>query len=666
MRGVFALFIGGMTAVAQTPPWPEGAFEPPAGRLAAGAGEGAAALTPSLLRPAQLGTFTLSYTVGPSGIAAGGGIMVDFPKAWFTNPVPLVKPVQTTEPEGFHYIGAAASRAGAKLALSIDNINYDGKVERFRHMITIKTSGDALRRGDTIAVVFAHTTAPYLAGEDYVRVAVDTNGNSEFRLSERPARYTVRSGDATRLALFAPSQAIAGTPVDIQLTAFDRFFNVAEQVTGSVSVEGLGSSPISGRFRLNDRGIIRLSWTPSEEGFYFPSATLGDSGLYAVGGPIRVFAQRPETSIFWGDLHSHSDLSKDAIGRGDFAYARDVTRLDFFASTEHDISDGNADSITPAEWGLIRDNVRRYYEPGRFVTLLAYECSLRGGHHNVFFRDLDGYPWASHRFETIENIWGLLEAGRAITIPHHLGIRWGRSDDPVTGPELQQVKTGRSSYLGGPQVNWSTEHHADLRPALEIYSEHGSSEFFDPNDPLAYEQVKYTGAVSVAGAHYARDAWALGRRVGVVAASDNHVSHPGLQHTGLTAIIAPELTRDAVFDALRERRSYGTTGDRYIIEFEIAGASMGQSVKASGESEGRVLVAAPGELRYVEVVALEYPGKEWCVVSRWNKPGKLLENFFDITLPAGGGVYYLRAEMYRESAGRVSRAWSSPVWVEAP
>src|SRR5690606_29904632 len=97
---------------------------------------------------------------------------------------------------------------------------------------------------------------------------------------------------------------------------------------------------------------------------------------------------------------------------------------------------------------------------------------------------------------------------------------------------------------GGPKLDWSLPHNAVLRPLIEIYSAHGQSEFFDRNDPLAYESVKFTGARSADGPHYARDAWAAGLPMGVIASSDDHEAHPGLPHFGLAAVYAPKLTRD--------------------------------------------------------------------------------------------------------------------------
>ena len=71
------------------------------------------------------------------------------------------------------------------------------------------------------------------------------------------------------------------------------------------------------------------------------------------------------------------------------------------------------------------------------------------------------------------------------------------------------------------------------------------------------------------------DAFALGFRVGVVCHSDDHKGRPGATRPGassfgaiggLTCYLMPELTRDALFDALRRRRHYGTTGARIFLD----------------------------------------------------------------------------------------------------
>jgi hypothetical protein len=71
------------------------------------------------------------------------------------------------------------------------------------------------------------------------------------------------------------------------------------------------------------------------------------------------------------------------------------------------------------------------------------------------------------------------------------------------------------------------------------------------------------------------DAFEKGYRVGVVCHSDDHKGRPGATRPGassfgavggLTCYFMPELTRDALFAALRTRHHYGTTGNRLFLD----------------------------------------------------------------------------------------------------
>ena len=80
------------------------------------------------------------------------------------------------------------------------------------------------------------------------------------------------------------------------------------------------------------------------------------------------------------------------------------------------------------------------------------------------------------------------------------------------------------------------------------------------------------------------DAFEKGYVVGVMANSDGHKGRPGAEGPGagdfgiaggLTCVLAEELMRKAVFDALKKRRCYGTSGPRIDLHFEIADQPMG-------------------------------------------------------------------------------------------
>ena len=85
------------------------------------------------------------------------------------------------------------------------------------------------------------------------------------------------------------------------------------------------------------------------------------------------------------------------------------------------------------------------------------------------------------------------------------------------------------------------------------------------------------------------DAFEKGYRVGVVCHSDDHKGRPGATRPGassfgaiggLTCYFMPELTRDALFEALRQRRHYGTTGARIFVDLH---ASFDQPVTGFSE-----------------------------------------------------------------------------------
>ena len=70
----------------------------------------------------------------------------------------------------------------------------------------------------------------------------------------------------------------------------------------------------------------------------------------------------------------------------------------------------------------------------------------------------------------------------------------------------------------------------------------------------------------------------MGHRVGIVANSDGHKGRPGAcypgasffgSYGGLTCFIAERLDRDAIFEALRRRRHYATTGNRGILDVAV-------------------------------------------------------------------------------------------------
>jgi hypothetical protein len=289
-----------------------------------------------------------------------------------------------------------------------------------------------------------------------------------------------------------------------------------------------------------------------------------------------------------------------------------------------------------AEYTALTD---KHYEPGRFVTLHAYECSFEGpyGHHNVYFRSKPG-PLLSADV-SLSDLWKALTSGQAFTIPHH---------------------TGKMPF----PVFWYPTNN-ELERNIEIYSAHGSSEAYDPSHPLSFEHSTFTDpSRSIKAPQYVQDAWAQGLRLSTIASSDDHRAHPGQPQYGLAAVAATGLTREEIFDSLHQRCTYGTTGAKILLDFTIDGQPMGQQVAVNGppslsiEAHGTDTIESVEILRYAksdgafEVIHALHPDAP---DFSWTKADETFKE---------DSIYYVRLRQARLIRDRIAMAWSSPIWVK--
>jgi hypothetical protein len=338
--------------------------------------------------------------------------------------------------------------------------------------------------------------------------------------------------------------------------------------------------------------------------------------------------------FYFGDIHGHTSLS-DGTGDVDEYYfmRRDLYSLDFAALTDHDSFVGN--TLSPSEWEEIKAITEHFNEAGKFVTLFGQEwTSLRvprgGGHMNVYSTRRD-IPLFDHALPEFDNAAKLVEAARshgALVVPHHIG--W-------TGVVWEALAP-------------------DVAPLVEIVSVHGAHEYMG-NRPLPHRG-------GMAG-HFVQDGLARGLKLGFVGGTDCH----GLlwQHgecwkrdpyqAGLTGVLARELTREAVFEALRKRRCFATSGIFMRMVFEVNGAPMGSEIEADEAVQIKVDVASESPLRWLEIVrdnetVHSYGGEGHRSAFKWTDPE------WSEREPGETSYYYLRV-ICRDD----NMAWSSPVWV---
>lgn len=341
--------------------------------------------------------------------------------------------------------------------------------------------------------------------------------------------------------------------------------------------------------------------------------------------------------VYWGDMHlnlHHPDVSRiDAV----FVAARE--NLDFFPIAYypydyHELPQGlKSESIGLSEralrdWETVRAAVQKHNEPGRFVTFPGYEWHgnrRSGGDHNVFY--LKDGPLALP--DTLPELYEHCRAAGAIAIPHHTAYR--------AGP-------------GSRGKDWAL-HHEDLSPVAEIYSHHGCSEAVDA--PLPMARNKSMGPRVSGGT--IQEGLARGYRIGIIASGDTHTGYPGVWNNGLVAVWARELTRQALWEALLQRRTYGVTGDRMLVDFRVDDAAMGSVIGARGEVRISASVVGDAAIDRMELLRNNRVIATYCHAGRWDiEPGgPRLRAKLRITAGWGPGYEYGLNPVERRWHGRL-------------
>ncbi|MGA7990138.1 MAG: 5'-nucleotidase C-terminal domain-containing protein [Thermoanaerobaculia bacterium] len=352
--------------------------------------------------------------------------------------------------------------------------------------------------------------------------------------------------------------------------------------------------------------------------------------------------------VYFGDPHSHSILSDAKTGLPDqlLALSRDRLGLDFDVVSDH----SEMGLLQPSEFAELRGTAAAFDAPGRFVSLTGWEWTAgsKFGHRVLLYKD-EGPSRALRSSDaegdTIEKLYRHAKEHDALLSPHHTGnALWGR-------------------------WNPAAPHDEALEPNFEIASWHGRYEFYgNPRE----------GRRQVPGHQY-QDALRLGRHVGVMGASDTHHLSPG--EGGLTAVLAEGLDRASIFEAIRHRRNYATTGARIVLEFTANGEPMGSILGSTSLLTLDVRVEGTAPIDRVEIV--RNLRDTFAAVRMHQSPGAPDGEYVLYDPKEPQGVNWLPAKDTRrlsftvtdtpDAAGETSwyvrvtqsdgqQAWSSPVW----
>jgi hypothetical protein len=294
----------------------------------------------------------------------------------------------------------------------------------------------------------------------------------------------------------------------------------------------------------------------------------GEGRLLARSNAMRVVADA-ELLPYWCDFHWQS---RETVGMGTvregLAFARDRAFIDVTSHAANDLQLG------AGQWHDLNRAFAEFNESGRFVVLPGYEWSgntpLGGDRNVIFLREGGKLRRSSHAL-----------------VPDRSDLDTDCSDarDLFKALEAGGQDVLTFAHVGGRHCNIKHAHDPAIETAIEVHSTYwGTFEWL------------------------IRDAFEMGYRVGLVCNSDDHKGRPGASCVGfaewgngggLTCLLARELSREGVWESLKKRRHYGTTGVRLHLQTN-AKMMNGGRLQIAGEEKGGNRAAIMGDIATVK------------------------------------------------------------------
>ncbi len=352
--------------------------------------------------------------------------------------------------------------------------------------------------------------------------------------------------------------------------------------------------------------------------------------------------------LLYGNLHEHTNSSNcwpagnDGSKHDDYRFGMYSEGYDFVGLTDH------AASTSEIHW---RRNLRMadfYNESDEFVAIPGIEWTLQPdrtldsiqygvGHYNIIFKSTeDAKKYIRNKYEIYSphnqetkmslNLWQLLTEKNieCVTIPHHTAddvhyIDWSvHNPEYVTAVEIFQCR-GNSEHPACPREKNLSRHNVT----------HYKRTFVD----YALRDKKY--------------------KMGFIASGDHNS-----MGIGLAALWVKEVSRAGILEALKNRRTFATTGDKIFMDVRINGATVGESVKTDKAPELNFSIESQSVLDKVEVLRNSKVIHEYAIN---DNVSSFTQTFIDKDYKKEKSVlyYYIRVSQKNNEL-----AWSSPIWVE--
>jgi hypothetical protein len=364
------------------------------------------------------------------------------------------------------------------------------------------------------------------------------------------------------------------------------------------------------------------------------------------------------------------------------------------------------DKAVKHAWKAYTALADKYNEPGRFTALIGYEWTAIGGynlHRNVIFRGdasvaNQTVPFSQFDSQNPEDLWLALAeleektGAEVLTIPHNGNLSNGRmfkvetfDGRPLT-KEIASLRARFEPLAEATQIKGDSETH----PLLSPNDEFADYETWDRSNLDGTElktpemlQWEYARAALKTGLMLEQKLGVNPFKFGMVGSTDSHTSlaaveeenffgkHSGVEPepdrwkhiviaapdpklnvmgwqqaaSGYAAVWATENTREAIFDAMKRKETYATTGPRMTVRFFggwdfdeedtnsrlPAGAGYAKGVPMGGDLSGDAQGKTPSFL--VAAMKDPYSGNldRIQIIKGWlDSNGELQEKVYDV------------------------------------
>jgi hypothetical protein len=336
----------------------------------------------------------------------------------------------------------------------------------------------------------------------------------------------------------------------------------------------------------------------------------------------------PQYNLYFGDLHSHTSYS-DGEGTPDEAFtAARTAGADFMAVTDHHYL------LLDWEWADILRSADDHTLDGEFVAMAGYEYFLPG------INELNIYGTA-----TMPPDAGLIPQA------YYKGDRmtggsffpwiydWIAQEPGAIGQWNHPLSYGCPVCWDYYQFDFLTEERDMAMGMIECYN-------WGDREP------SYIKALD-AGWHMMP-----------TATSDDHYGEWISGYEVRTVLLAPSLTRDDLYEAMRVGRGYATQDSNLEIYYTLNEAVMGSILSGVTSLTAEIHIEDPDGLSSDAITLVEIVSNGGTVVaSKEGDDGCTLD--WTVTLAPEHGYYYLRVHTESDELGLPGvTAWTAPVWVE--